>query len=169
MSLQVLSRKESEERYRKTFAELHEKTVFTYQDEAGVHLCIVKNRLEEEALQVVKISAPETIDALCTGTGQINPYVYEFNLNHCLNILKLANREPLIHEIQRTKEKNSLETYYDANKEAIWSRQPSRDSSDYVMLYHVGDTLHATYFNMSVLGSWPERPGGMCIYKNRSE
>lgn len=103
---------------RKKFDQLSESSFFTYQDEAGVHLCIVKQRVNLDALLIFELSTSQNKKLLTTenfsdfNDSRVFTY-YEFDPNHCLNLCNFAERGPTKDEMRITNERSKLESHYD--------------------------------------------------------
>ncbi len=161
MSVRVLSRSESLLNNQTKFRQLSEKTFFTYQDEAGVHLCIVQKRVDDETILILELSdarnIPVLIDNLDWHSDMRVFQQYRFDRNHCLNILSFATRQPSEEEKNETNMRSKLENYYDNSKETIWLDDRAVAKS-HVTLYFEEGSVQCDYFCLNDLESWPERP-----------
>lgn len=165
MSVRVLSESESKSRNLKIFAELQEKSLFTYQDEAGVHLCVVKGRVDEQIVEIVKISDLSNLNAIVSH-GSIRSEFYTFNENNCLNTLEFATRTPTREEVEATRIRSELETIYKKIKSTIWNHPDRREGEDNVMMHFNDDAVVLTFFNLHQLEKWPNRDKIVFIVKS---
>ena len=90
MSVRILSKQECLQHDMEAFKNLRQGSFFTYQDEAGTHLCFVKNRLDAENLSIVKLSSQEFVDLMQRMDFQISTQILEFENKKCYNIISLG-------------------------------------------------------------------------------